>query len=389
MLTNIEVCNKALLLVGAQTISTLADATDRARLVNVLYPQARKAVLRAHPWNCAVREVRLTAPGLMSPRDASPALTNGFPADIIGNRVSSSTTISGFFSSFGNVEAQRPYLYTGKYYFEALIERAPATNTAQIGILADVEPVPTWYAWSGLQPGAINTAAGTEAFVYRGTDGQKASAGALTAYGATYTSGDVIGVALDLDAGTLTFYKNGATQGVAYSTLRSAPNRVFYPLIGWANNLQIQILARFLPSEWSYTPPTGHAQWPAKAPSSEWPYAMALPRDWLRTIFCSADQIAIDWKMIGNEIACAEESIDLRYVRDVTDPGLWDAHVTDCVAYYLAKELAYPITKSASQAQVMKDEYARVLRESKTIDGTEETPETPTDYPLIQARRFA
>ena len=388
MLTDIEVCNKALLLVGAQTISTLGDATDRARLMNVLYPQARQAVLRAHPWNCAVREVRLTAPGLMSPRDASPALTNGFPAQIIGNRVSSSTTISGFCSAFGNVEAQRPYLYTGKYYFEALIERAPATNTAQIGILADVEPVPTWYAWSGLQPGGINTAAGTVGFVYLG-NGNRSSAGVTAAYGATYTSGDVIGVALDLDAGTLTFFKNGVTQSVAYSTLRSAPNRVFYPLVGWTSNLQIQIVARFLPNEWTYTPPTGHMQWPAKAPSSEWPYAMALPRDWLRTIFCSTDQIAIDWKMIGTEIACDEPSIDLRYVRDVTDPSLWDSHVTDCVAYYLAKEAAYPITRSASQAQVMQAEYARVLRESKTIDGTEETSETPTDYPLIQARRFA
>jgi hypothetical protein len=30
-----------------------------------------------------------------------------------------------------------------------------------------------------------------------------------------YTDNDVIGVALDLDAGTLTFYKNGVSQGTA------------------------------------------------------------------------------------------------------------------------------------------------------------------------------
>jgi len=39
-----------------------------------------------------------------------------------------------------------------------------------------------------------------------------------TAYGATYGSGDVIGIALDLTAGTITFYKNGTSQGVAFST---------------------------------------------------------------------------------------------------------------------------------------------------------------------------
>lgn len=37
------------------------------------------------------------------------------------------------------------------------------------------------------------------------------------AYGATFTVGDVIGVAFDADAGTLTYYKNGVSQGEAFS----------------------------------------------------------------------------------------------------------------------------------------------------------------------------
>jgi hypothetical protein len=40
-----------------------------------------------------------------------------------------------------------------------------------------------------------------------------------SSYGASYTSPDVIGIALDLDAGTLTFYKNGASQTQAASGL--------------------------------------------------------------------------------------------------------------------------------------------------------------------------
>jgi len=47
-------------------------------------------------------------------------------------------------------------------------------------------------------------------------------AGGVT-YGATYTSGDVIGVAFDADLGTLTWYKNGSSQGVAYTGLTSGP----------------------------------------------------------------------------------------------------------------------------------------------------------------------
>lgn len=36
-------------------------------------------------------------------------------------------------------------------------------------------------------------------------------------YGSTYGAGDIIGVALDMDAGTITFYKNNVSQGQAYS----------------------------------------------------------------------------------------------------------------------------------------------------------------------------
>jgi SPRY domain len=50
-------------------------------------------------------------------------------------------------------------------------------------------------------------------------DGKKYTNNAGVAYGATYTAGDVIGVALDMDGGTVTFYKNGASQGTAFTGL--------------------------------------------------------------------------------------------------------------------------------------------------------------------------
>lgn len=51
------------------------------------------------------------------------------------------------------------------------------------------------------------------------SNGNKGNNNTRVNYGATFTSGDVIGVALDMDAGTLVFYKNNATQGTAYSSL--------------------------------------------------------------------------------------------------------------------------------------------------------------------------
>ena len=43
------------------------------------------------------------------------------------------------------------------------------------------------------------------------------------AYGASYTTGDVVGIAFDADNGTLVFYKNGSSQGTAFTGLTSGP----------------------------------------------------------------------------------------------------------------------------------------------------------------------
>ena len=53
-------------------------------------------------------------------------------------------------------------------------------------------------------------------YSYLGT-GQKLQNGSGSSYGASYGDGDIIGVAVDMDAGTIRFYKNGADQGQAFS----------------------------------------------------------------------------------------------------------------------------------------------------------------------------
>ena len=49
--------------------------------------------------------------------------------------------------------------------------------------------------------------------IYRSSDGNKYIDNSGSSYGATYTDGDIIGVALDISGGTVTFYKNGVSQG--------------------------------------------------------------------------------------------------------------------------------------------------------------------------------
>jgi len=68
----------------------------------------------------------------------------------------------------------------------------------------------------------------TNSVGYFSFNGKKYIANANSTYGATYTENDIIGLALDLDSGTktITFYKNGASQGSI--NLPTAGSQEFY-----------------------------------------------------------------------------------------------------------------------------------------------------------------
>ncbi|MAN64596.1 MAG: hypothetical protein CMI60_21915 [Parvibaculum sp.] len=59
--TFVSISNRALTLLGAQPITSLADDTKEARACNRMYEQSRNQVLRGHPWNFAVKRVALAA----------------------------------------------------------------------------------------------------------------------------------------------------------------------------------------------------------------------------------------------------------------------------------------------------------------------------------------
>ena len=94
------------------------------------------------------------------------------------------------------------YLTTGKWYWE--FKATSVGDALQGGVVGS-----NYAGGSGLRRNYQHSAA-------KYTDGSSSS------YGATFTDGDIIGVALDLDNGTLIFYKNGSTQGTAFTDMLSA-----------------------------------------------------------------------------------------------------------------------------------------------------------------------
>jgi hypothetical protein len=93
---------------------------------------------------------------------------------------------------------------SGKWYAEILIQVVGGT-----------------YPHVGITPVATSNATyvGNNGYGYRSDGKKQALAASAESYGATYTSGDIIGIAFDADSGSITFYKNGSSQGVADSSI--------------------------------------------------------------------------------------------------------------------------------------------------------------------------
>jgi len=59
MASEVSICNRALALLGANTITSLTDGSTEANVCNAVYADARDAVLRAFPWSCAIQRATL------------------------------------------------------------------------------------------------------------------------------------------------------------------------------------------------------------------------------------------------------------------------------------------------------------------------------------------
>lgn len=61
MTSVVDICNYALAKVGEQTIVSLGDGTPPSNYCDLLYGKSRDFILRAHPWNCAIKRKALAA----------------------------------------------------------------------------------------------------------------------------------------------------------------------------------------------------------------------------------------------------------------------------------------------------------------------------------------
>jgi len=91
----------------------------------------------------------------------------------------------------------------GKWYWEMKATASASSYDAQIGVGLFSLAIASYPEWNNANPSVV----------YSAGDGSKWLNGVNSSYGASYTVGDIIGVAFDADNLTVTFYKNGTSQG--------------------------------------------------------------------------------------------------------------------------------------------------------------------------------
>lgn len=149
-------------------------------------------------------------------------------------------------NAWGHQRADSAVESTGKWYWECSVGTAVANILIGVNISTDANTV---------YPGQNSTSYGYHA------DGRKFNNAAASAYGDSYTSGDVIGVAIDLDNGEIYFSKNGVWQNSGDPVARTNPaytglSGEKIPSIGIYSTGGV-VTIQSEPQELSYSIPTG------------------------------------------------------------------------------------------------------------------------------------
>lgn len=106
----------------------------------------------------------------------------------------------------------------------------------------------------------VNTVAGSWCFsgnarVYM-NDGKLYPGG--TTYGGTFAVGNTIGIALDMDNGTIGYYVNGISKGVASTTIKTDVGNTVYPFISYGSGGPNVVTANFGATPFAYPIPDGY-----------------------------------------------------------------------------------------------------------------------------------
>ena len=155
------------------------------------------------------------------------------------------------------------------------------------------------------------------------------------------------------------------------------------------NDSNAVLVNRFFPSErdavlrshrWNCAITTANIASLATAPIIDWEYKFTLPTDpyCLRVLDVRTvtGDIRLDHEIHGRELLTEESTVDITYIQRLEDTTQFDSLLYQALVFRMAWKLAFPIMRSHTVMGQMGQMYEAVVREARTIDSQEGTPET-------------
>tara|TARA_R110000803_G_scaffold107669_3_gene175815 strand:+ start:811 stop:1389 length:579 start_codon:yes stop_codon:yes gene_type:complete len=125
-------------------------------------------------------------------------------------------------------------------------------------------------------------------------------------------------------------------------------------------------------------------------PIVDWEFKFTLPTDPyclrildVRTV---TGDIYLDFAIQGRELYTEESTVDITYIQRVEDPTQFDALFYQALVFRLAWKMAYPVTRSSGTMTLMGQMYDSVVRDARTVDSQEGTPEIIATDTLTDVR---
>lgn len=134
---------------------------------------------------------------------------------------------------------------SGKWYWEVLVVTGNTSPFITIGVANASASLSNY------------TGADANGWCYYQETGNKITNGSGTAYGAAYGSTDNVGILLNMDDGELSFRKNNADQGLAFTGLSGT----LFPTVAlWRSDSPAhQVVGKFAASDLTYSVPAGYS----------------------------------------------------------------------------------------------------------------------------------
>lgn len=108
------------------------------------------------------------------------------------------------------------------------------------------------------------------------------------------------------------------------------------------------------------------------APDWGFSYQYELPSDCLRLL--NVDVPGTEWQLEGRIIVTDAAELGIRYIRKVTETGLFDSNFSEALACKLAADCCFAITQSTTLKDGLMKEYLQRIREARSFDGQESGP---------------